>query len=326
MGMKKTFLLLASVTVALLMASVVALVVPKERARAAFPGINGKIVFERDPDGYRGPKDPEIWTVWFDGNNLQHLTNNTTRDTAPAWSADGKKIVFSGGGRKAYDSYRADIFVMNANGSDKTRITDERKLPGPRKDDLTPSFSPSGRQIVFVRNGVNSHGDYTNRDIYRIRADGTNLTRLVDMPNYEYYYACCPAWSPDGSRIAFHSQLDISDFRTETIKPDGSGRSTLTYREGFAPDWSPDGSQVVFSGAGDIIKIDANGAGEKQLTTGQAYDSYPAFSPGGGKIVYSSDSDGDYDLYIKNADGTGDPQQITNQPGDDYFPDWQPVQ
>lgn len=322
--MRRTSLLLASIAAAILLAGGVALLVPQEQARAAFPGTNGKIVFERDPDGYKGPKNPGVYTISFDGNNLRRLTNNTTENTAPAWSPDGKTIVFSGGGRKAPDSYRADIFVMNANGSDKTRITDERKLPGLRKDDLTPSFSPSGRQIVFVRDGVNSHGNHTNTDIYKIRTVGTDLTRLVDTPNYEYYYACCTAWSPKGSRIAFYSQDDISDFRLETIRSDGSGRNTLTY-DGYAPDWSPDGSQVVFSRGGDIYKIDANGTGEKQLTTGLAYDTEPAFAPGGGKVVFVSSRDGDRDLYIMNADGSGTPRQLTNQPGDDFFPDWQPV-
>jgi Tol biopolymer transport system component len=326
--MKRTVLLLASVALALLLASVVTLVVPKERAKAAFPGINGKIVFERDPDGSRGQLDPEIYTIWFNGNNLTRLTNNTTEDTEPAWSADGKKIVFSGGGRRAFDSYSADIFVMNANGSDRTRITEERKIPGAsRADDLQPAFSPSGRQIVFVRNGPLADGHtLSNNDIYKIRADGNNLTRLVNVPSYEYYSGCCPTWSPDGSKIAFYSEVE-RDYSIETIKPDGSDRRFVGY--GSAPNWSPDGSRIVFSRGPsegiEIHKMNADGTGEEQLTTNEVYDSYPAFSPSGGKIVFLSDRDGDYDLYVMDVDGT-DVRQLTNQPGDDYSPDWQPVQ
>jgi len=44
-----------------------------------------------------------------------------------------------------------------------------------------------------------------------------------------------------------------------------------------------------------------------------------------GKIVYPSDRDGDYDLYIRNADGTGKPQRLTNAPGEDTSPSWQPI-
>ena len=56
--------------------------------------------------------------------------------------------------------------------------------------------------------------------------------------------------------------------------------------------------------------VDLNG-NNTPLVTSSADDSYPVFSPGGGKIVFSSDRDGDEELYIKNADGSGDPQQIT---------------
>jgi hypothetical protein len=56
--MKRTLLLLASMALATLLASMVALVAPKERARAAFPGINGKIVFVRD-----GARDSHIFMI-----------------------------------------------------------------------------------------------------------------------------------------------------------------------------------------------------------------------------------------------------------------------
>ena len=82
--MKRTVLLLASITAGLVLASLVALGVPNEQARASFPGMNGKIAFVRDPDGYRGKADPEIYTIWFDGNNLKRLTNNSRVDSAPA--------------------------------------------------------------------------------------------------------------------------------------------------------------------------------------------------------------------------------------------------
>lgn len=299
------------------------MVVPKERARAAFPGTNGKIVFERDPDGYRGKKDPDIFTISFTGDNLKRLTNNITEDTDPAWSADGRKIVFSGGGLKAYGTYRADIFVMNANGSGRTRITDEREIPGAlRADDFRPAFSPNGHQIVFVRNGPTPAGYLTNNDIYKIGADGNNLTRLVNVPSFEYYTACCPAWSPNGSKIAFYNEVE-EEYTIETIKPDGSSRTFVGY--GYDPNWSPDGSQIVFSRDGEIYTMNANGTGEKRLTRNQVYDTEPAFSPGGTRIVFESDRDGDFDLYVKNTDGSG-LRRLTNAPGDDSSPDWQPVQ
>jgi Tol biopolymer transport system component len=85
MEMRKTVLLLASLTAALMLSSVVALVVPEEQARSAFPGINARIAFVSDRSGSN-----EIYTIWFNGNNLTRLTHDSGPDTAPSWSADGK--------------------------------------------------------------------------------------------------------------------------------------------------------------------------------------------------------------------------------------------
>jgi Tol biopolymer transport system component len=315
--------LLAAALAIAMAASILVLLAATQPVKAAFPGTNGRIVFEKDPDGYRGPKDSEIYSINFKGDNLRRLTDNDTGDTGPAFSADGTKIVYSGG-RKGPASYSADIFVMKANGSDKTRVTKERQIAGASKaNDLQPSFSPGGRRIAFVREGQG-----TNSDIYRIRTDGTGLTRLVDIPSFEYHSGGDPAWSPNGTKIAFFSGVEEA-YSIETVRPDGTGRKSVT--EGYAPNWSPDGSRIAFhrSANGSVSRIyvaDADGSDEIALPTQEgAYDSDPAFSPGGGKVVFSSDRDGDYDLYVTNADGSGEAQRLTNNPGDERSPDWQPV-
>jgi Tol biopolymer transport system component len=326
MTAKNNFLRLLATTasVAVLAAGFLVVLLATPPAEAAFSGTNGRIVFERDPDGFRGPQDPEIYSVNFKGENPVRLTDNTTGDTQPAFSADGRKIVYSGG-RKAPGSYSADLFVMNANGSDKTRVTREREMPGAATaNDLQPAFSPSGRRIAFVRSGQG-----TNSDIYTIRTDGTNPKRLVDIPSFEYYSGGQPAWSPDGTKIAFFSGVE-DDYSIETVRPDGTGRKPVT--EGYAPNWSPDGLRIAFHRSADgfesrMFVAEADGTDEIPLPAVEgAYDSDPAFSPGGGKVVFASDRDGDYDLYITNADGSGAPQRLTNYPGDERSPDWQPVQ
>src|SRR5215204_3611621 len=120
-------LLAATASIAVLAAGFLVVLLATQPANAAFQGTNGRIVFESDPDGFRGPKDPEIYTISFTGENPKRLTDNATGDTQPSFSADGKKIVYSGG-RRALDSYSADLFVMKANGSDKTRLTKERQI------------------------------------------------------------------------------------------------------------------------------------------------------------------------------------------------------
>ena len=296
---------------AVLAACLLALVGLENPAQAAFPGANGKIAFVSDRDG-----DNDIYTVGPTGDNLKRLTNNSKNDASPAWSPDGRKIVYSSG--LTGTAYSADIFVMNADGSGKTLITDERSISGTLKgDDAYPVFSPDGRRIVFVRKDLNN----PEGDLYKISTDGKNLTRLTRL---SYDQPCCPAWSPDGSKIAY-SVWDGYDNSVETVKPDGSGRSFFHY--GGSPDWSPDGSQLVFDSYGVINKIDADGTDEKQLTTGEAYGSNPAFSPDDSKIVFQSAArDGNfiYDLYVMDADGT-DVRQLTDDPAQEFFPDWRPV-
>lgn len=318
--MKRTVLILAPMVSAALVAIAVSLVAAGNTAQAAFPGTNGKIAFTRDPDGYRGPKDPEIYTVRFDGGNLKSLTNNSAPDTGPAWSPDGKRIAFSADGRTRFGN--EDIFVMRADGSGKTLVTDERKIPGKAEaDDTEPAFSPDGRRIVFVRDGGTVLWDYGN--IFKIGADGRNPTRI----GYGVYHPRSLAWSPDGTTIAYSDRWDSYEPEeyVVTMRPNGSGQSYRT--EGRAPDWSPDGSRIVFAGhyaSGVIYGMDASGTGGDPLMTNQADADNPAYSPGGGKIVFESDLDGDYDLYIMDADGT-DIRQLTDLAGDEQNPSWQPV-
>jgi TolB protein len=289
----------------------IAVVATLEPAQAAFPGTNGKIVFASNRHG-----GWEIYTISPARNNLKRLTDNSATNVTPSWSADGKRIAFSSGG-EAFASH--DIFVMNANGSGRTLVTNERKIPGRAKRDYAPSFSPNGHRIAFLR----------ARNIYTIRTDGSDLTRVTNYGSTVTLLSG-PAWSPDGSKILFGSSSMFGDFRPElaTASPDGSNHSVFAYPDVGnyvifgALDWSPDGSRVVFD-AGSAIYETVEGGEATRLTTNQAYADAPAYSPGGGKIVYSGYGDGD--LYIKNADGTGKTQRLTNAPGVDDSPSWQPI-
>ena len=313
---------MGSIAVALLLASgvvmVATLAVPEE-ARAAFPGTNAKIVFARDPDGLGGPKDSEIYTIWFNGNNLSRLTNNSKADTAPSWSADGRKIVLE---RGPY------LYKMGANGSNLKKV--------PNASGYNPAFSPSGRKII-----------YDAGDIYTINVDGTNRTRITNYKPSDPYEKnppfVEPVWSPVSNKIAFRwsNVIHVMPLSDLVGRKGLEARAPFTYYFTYRPDWSPDGSQITYecyydpceeTTSGDhsanyeIYKTNANGTGTPtRLTNDPATDRHPAFSSGGGKIVYSSNREGDYDLYITNADGTDDPQRLTGNSARDVLPDWQPV-
>ena len=330
LGMRKTALPLAAMVAALLV-SVLALATTEDPARAAFPGVNGKIAFLSNRDGQN-----EIYTISFAGSNPTRLTHSDKSDKTPSFSPNGKKIVWERG------EY---LYLMNADGSNQHKIphTHHSNYEIGRYGSYggNPAFSPDGRKIVFDK----------GKNIWTINPDGTGLTRItnvtVDGTCQEKPTLVHPVWSPVSNKIAFSwvcgevRELHVMALSDQQNKQTLDSTSRLS-PEGvrvYRPDWSPDGSRIVYEycaypckpggGAQDynpnIYKVDVGTGVNTPIVTGPYNDSYPVFSPGVGKIVYSSDRDGDEDLYIKNADGTGTPQRLTKNTTRDVEPDWQPV-
>jgi Tol biopolymer transport system component len=132
-----------ALAVALACASI-ALALTASPSEAAFPGENGKIVFESERTTGPGVDNPtgdvEIFTMNPNGTNLTQLTSNTEDDTAPAYSPDGAYIAFT-----SHRDGNGEIYEMFANGSNETRLTNNHPV-----QDETPSYSPDGNQIVFT--------------------------------------------------------------------------------------------------------------------------------------------------------------------------------
>ena len=164
-------------------------------------------------------------------------------------------------------------------------------------------------------------------DIYRIRVDGTGLTRLTNAGTLNYN----AAWSPDGSRIAFSSDRDgASDIYT--MNADGSGQTRLTVGlDAWQPVWSPDGSKIVFSsfdGAAlnvDIYVMNADGSHQVRLTRTAGGDFEPSWSPDSRRIAFSSQRNVGEEIYIINADGTGEHRLHADASlGSEQYPAWSP--
>lgn len=168
----------------------------------------------------------------------------------------------------------------------------------------------------------------SNWDIYVLRTDGTEV-RLTTQPGSD----TLPAWSPDGSRLAFSSSpkadrgalLDIW-----VMNADGSGLTRLTDhpeddRRGV---WSPDGTRLAYTatraGNLEIHVMDADGGNHVNLTNHPAQDSQPAWSPDGTRIAFTSTRLGNStDLWIMNADGSN-PRMLVHLPGHQRHAAWSP--
>jgi Tol biopolymer transport system component len=199
-----------------------------------------------------------------------------------------------------------EIFVMNADGTNLTRLTDN-SVP-----DWDPAWSPTGDRIVF-----SSKMDGHSFDLYIMNADGSSIQRLTTLPNEEWD----AAWSPDSTQIAFsYGQINSSSSEIYVINTDGSGLTRLT--EGGLPTWSPDGTQIAYMYNVQIFVMNADGSGIRTLTS-QSPNMFPAWSPDGQRIAFQSIRDGNPEIYVMNADGSSQ-TNLTNHPAADTIPTWSP--
>jgi Tol biopolymer transport system component len=204
------------------------------------------------PDGKRIAFDSkrdandDIYVMNADGSEVERLTNNPSWDEAPSWSPNGMRIAFASTrndtnpvdcdrcNATTQASCNYEIYVMNADGSDQTRLTNN---PAP---ECYPSWSPDGKHIAYT---AESNGNW---DIYVMNADGSGVERLTNNPGRDE----APSWSPDGMRIAFtrrekdtngDGHIDLRDPGEIYVMDTESRRETnLTNNPAndYAPSWT----------------------------------------------------------------------------------------
>ena len=178
--------------------------------------------------------------------------------------------------------------------------------------------------MIAFRRG--NHGDHSS-EIYVMDADGSNAVNLTNNAARDDQ----PAWSPDGSKIAFGSDRN-GNREIHVMNADGSDHFNLTTTptiSEFRPAWSPDGSKIAFGARSfgtnsEIYVMDADGSNRVRLTNNPADDSGPAWSPDGSRIAFTSLRDGNREIHVMNADGSGRPVNLTNNEVSDDSPAWSP--
>jgi len=190
-----------------------------------------------------------------------------------------------------------------------------------------PKFSPDGSMVVF-QDRIERNGE-----ICLIRADGSGGVKdLTNNPAKE----TVPSWSPDGSRIVFTSNRDgnYDIFQIYVMDADGSNQHPIYHSNAISAyaSWSPDGREIVFAndkedgrtGNFEIFVMEPETtAPERRLTFRPRYDIYPAFSPDGRRIAFVSSTDGNSEIYLMNADGSG-LVRLTRDLAEDSQPAWSP--
>jgi Tol biopolymer transport system component len=202
--------------------------------------------------------------------------------------------------------------------------------PGPRP---VPRRSPALRalgKLAFAAPADNKRPP----DIFVINADGTglaNLTRSEETDDRS------PAWSPDGTEIAFGSdggEAHARDIYVINVRNRALRNLTKGAGANYDPAWSPDGQKIAFSSERtdpetgeyddhyEIYVRDRDGEVAK-LTHNESDDLEPVWSPDGTMIAFISKRDGNWEIYAMNADGSAQ-RNLSNNPADDEQPAWSP--
>lgn len=258
-----------------------------------------------------------------------HIINLSGVEQAATSSSYDKNPVWSSDGRMAFTSFRNvnyEIYTMNADGSGQTNLTHNPAY------DADPAWSPNGRRIAFVSNRDD------NGEIYVMNFDGSGLSRLTHNTVSDTH----PVWSPDGRWIAYvsdeagNSEIYVINLADALQGTDGSGQTNLTSdpTDDSDPVWSPDGAQLAFasyrSGNSEIYIVNVTDLLSPEnlpppinLTQNAAYDWNPVWSPDGKRLAFISDRDGNFEIYLMSADGSGQ-TNLSQNPASDINPVWRP--
>lgn len=319
----------------------------KEEARA----IPGAVVFLSERAGQK-----DVWQVSPDGTETR-ITQGPEDEYPGPVSPDGKSLLvvavrevdglqfqqlrvqpLSGGDAVPLHAPRARArnaawspdgawlaAESDAQGfSDVVRLEPRAEAPEVRLTQVKegcfePAISPDGQEVAFV---CSREGD---PEIYVAKADGTNERRLTAFHREDR----APMWSPDGKWLVFVSDRENRE-RLYLMRPDGSDLRAVS-GDAFAgderePAFSPDGKSLVYvsrepESRARLWRVPVEGGVPVALTDGQRRDDMPAWSPDGKYLAFVSEREGNTDVYLMRADGSGQ-TRLTTAKEPDWLPRW----
>jgi Tol biopolymer transport system component len=263
--------------------------------------------------------------------------------TSPVWSPDGATLVYMSGVAQGGDAGAGPDSrqLMIFDGMASRPITPLRE----GVYDYSPAWSPDGSMLAFART-TQTGNRYRSTLITRSLATGAERRLVAVDLGARLSSVGEPAWSPDGSMIAYtHSRLDSEYHFRPLIRVVSSagGEPRTLIRDAQSPAWSPDGSKLAFASvrdrngrrcgshecwyAGELYTARADGSGARRLTANEGDDARPTWSPDGSRLLFTSDRnlpEGDSsEVYSVASDGTC-LTWLTNGTPSSGEPSWRP--
>ena len=245
----------------------------------------------------------------------------------PRWSPDGTRLAYTKGRRIVVDGAAVS-------------------KPPKGGQDGAPTWSPDGTTLLYTRFVTVSDSNLRTEIRSHVLATGAERTLVRQRIDNRFTSVGAPAWSPDGSTIAYaRSRANDDAYFNEDVltMPAGGGPARTLVRDARSVAWSPDGSRIAYSGtrdrngdrcgsdecswAAEIYVAAADGSGATRLTRGEGDDHAPVWSPDGSRVLFTSDQnvpDGNSnEIYSIAPDGSC-LTWLTNGTPASVLPDWRP--
>ena len=260
----------------------------------------------------RDNQNTEIFSVDFDGHNSKKITNDNTLNLTPAWSPNGRWLIYT-----SYAGNNPDLIMI-----DRHNKSPRRALLHMSGLNAAPSWSPVDDRLCLVLSKDE------NSEIY-ILDNNRKLRRLTRHFNID----TSPTWSPDGKKIAFTSdrsgrgapQIYIMD----ALLGDKAGVERISFNSSYNdnPAWSPDGDKIAYTArVGKQFQIKIYNLITKNstvFTKSIGNKEQPTWSPDGRFLAYRHKKDSKKHTYIQRL-GSNKVRQLTFGVGGGTNPSWSP--